>query len=131
MMENKELDKWLAENVMEWKKEEQAVIWNSTVHMWEHALCWLQKPLPVRVSDWRPTISISDAFQVVEKMYENDFWFSCAYKQEHGISSGIEGYFTKFRCVRGATRGEHEGYSTKLPESICLAAKKAVEGEDK
>lgn len=118
-MENRELDKWLAENVMGWitRCDLEGHFWNPNLFPHSPSI------------EFNPTTSISDAFQVVEKMYENDFWFSCTYKQEHGISSGKEGYFSKFRCVRGATRGEHEGYSKKLPESISLAAKKAIEGK--
>ena len=113
-MTDKDLDGWIALKIMGWRR--------ATNH-------WVKgNKLQYAFDSWHPTESISDAFQVVEKMREDDFWFSMSYKE--GIAPDFKGpgYMVRFRCVRGATRGDHIGYAETAPLAICLAAKKAIEG---
>ena len=106
-MKNRELDKWLAENVMGW--------------VGKHG-----RP-NFFLALWHPTEFISDAFQVVEKMMEKfpDWFFTLDVfgKNYHGdrfvatFQESAKAYIA-YSCASGKT----------APLAICLAAKEAIEG---
>ncbi len=118
----RELDKWIAEKVMGW--------W--LVHVKDMPSYWAfpiegepKKGLPqcARMClDWQPTESISDAFQVVEKMTGNDFTFELEYWPKP------EKLEWKATFSKQLKPGCH--HSVKLSETaplaICLAAKEAL-----
>ena len=125
-MENRELDEWIAENVMGW--------W--LVHVPEMPSYWAQpikgepkKGLPQSARmclDWNPTTSFSDAFQVVEKMMEKfPNWFFDLYVygnnyqgKERAVATfqeSAEGYIV-YSCVGAET----------VALAISLAAKVAI-----
>jgi len=66
--------------------------------------------LPDSPNDW-------DAMEeLIDKAWENDFWWSSEYKTEpssHGESE--PSYSVRFRCVRGGTRGDHVCEGPSLP----------------
>lgn len=102
-MGNRELDKWIAKKVMDGKR-----------------------------GYWPPkyTTFISDAFQVVEKMIEDGivgYFEVCRYAD---LETGDKQAWVVFNGQKG--RGfnvETEANTAAL--AICLAAKKAIEGEPK
>ena len=108
-MTNRELDKWIAENVMGWR------FIRSFLHNE-----WLYQDETTRMikipGEWHPTESISDAFQVVEKMKENS-------KRWIKFSQLLFRYFdcSFFTLLHNLS---------ELPNKICLAAKKAVEAKE-
>ena len=104
-MTNKELDKWIAENVMGWRNSKQGFYWIF--------------PGGGQKCIFNPTESISDAFQVVEKMFELRGYLSSVSKQ------GINNYFCEFFENGGV--GAWEVQAKTAPIAICLTAKKAIE----
>lgn len=130
--ELRKLDVFLAEHIMGWEKEKKygtppyGICWwvdSSFAYKWiKPAQGW---------GKWHPTESISDAFQVVEKMMERfPDWFCTVdifgqnyNKQDKGkghcvvtFQESAEGYII-YSCEQAET----------APLAICLAAKKAVE----
>ena len=123
-MTNKELDKWLAENVMGWQERGDKY----------DVLCWYErnerKASAGSWDRWKPTESRSDAFQVVEKMLEKfpDWFFTldifgANYGPKYGDSEVVA---TFHESAEGYIIHSCEGAET-APLAICLAAKKAVE----
>ena len=114
-MSNRELDRWIAENVMGWNIRETDYDYGQ-LHSHGTSIYYWCEGIEKRVREgcWQPTESISDAFQVVEKM--ND----CLHLSEHGK----DGIWAAMFCTYG-----HEWVSGETaPLAICLAAKKAIEG---
>ena len=129
MMTNKELDKWLAENVMGWKYAPTTETWIDkarAAYWWKdsnenyHLQCY--------ENHWQPTESISHAFQVVEKMMEKfpDWFFTLDVFGDNYTGKdravaifheSAEGYIEQ-SCVGAETRAK----------AICLACKAAIEG---
>jgi hypothetical protein len=66
--EMNELDKWLAENVLGWKAQ-WAFMWNRVVHSHEHKYCYVKDDMEIGVTDWHPTRNITQAFEVLEKLW--------------------------------------------------------------
>lgn len=125
-MTNKELDKWLAENVMGWFVynmpgiEHPDLQWYGDKYGEGLIEDVISENLYRRVKDWHPTESISDAFQVVEKMMEKLLYFDI---QIDSVVSSRNPH--SFSCI---VKCYKIGADT-LPLAICLAAKKAIEGE--
>lgn len=73
---------------------------------------------------WMPHYSrdIAAAMQVVEKMHQDDFWWSASYKETYVDEIFKAGYSVTFRCVRAGTRGDHTATDLTLSEAICKAA---------
>ena len=99
-MENRELDNWLAVHLMGSPK-------------WEESPSSHSLHVELNYSVPKYTTSISDAFQVVEKMD------NCLHLRQHGKTGGWVANF----CV--STWEEVEADTASL--AICLAAKKAIE----
>ena len=114
-MTNKELDQWIAENVM-------GLVVRVDVG-------WSGK------ADWEPTSrgakhyteDLSPAFEVVEKMRERGYSFDLLYEQRY-----------KYWSAAFIMREEMKGFGCEWCEfgdadtpsmAICLAAKKAIENE--
>ncbi len=125
-MKNKELDKWIAENIMGWKQiegeeaisefEKQPQITDQQFHrkcIWvkggQRMACEGCGNLPSY------TESISDTFQVVEIMRTTHFkWFEMAHRPN--------GYICNF-----VGDPKYTEFAETAPLAICLAAKKALE----
>lgn len=106
-MENRKLDKWLAENVMGWKYADP--LWVDEKGNFQHY--GDDFAASVKYCDrWQPTTSISDAFQVVEKMKET--WTP---SEKERFLKILEPISKDFFLITA--------------KDICLAAKKAIEGE--
>ena len=107
----KDLDKWLALNVMGWTIiDELHIKDNNGNYVFDG-------------SPWHPTESISDAFQVVEKMESLGYAFI--------LNSGINIPSGKKFILTGFVGDGNKKFCTEektIPLAICLAAKKAVEG---
>ncbi len=106
-MQNRELDNFLAIHVMGWELIQQKGLLS-----W-----WADKTGSIcrHYENWHPTTSISDAFQVVEKMRVTHFkWFEMAHRPN--------GYTCNFS---GDPR--HTVFAETAPLAICLAAKEAIE----
>lgn len=118
-MTNKELDKWIAENVMGWKREKRYGTPPYGIFYWVDESLSYKWIRPVDGwESWHPTTSISDAFMVVEKMRGKCYFFECI------------GYSDGWRVrVRRSGQGFVNELNKSLPLCLCLAAKKAVEGE--
>ena len=94
-MTNRELDYWILKNVMEWKQ-------SSNIN-------------PVF---WHPTTSISDAFQVVEKMRKGNYLFE------------LKGYSDGWRVwIVMPKEGSVGEFNDSLPLAICHAVKRAMENK--
>jgi hypothetical protein len=111
-MTNRELDGWIAENVMGWKWAQFSEILGAGKDYWRkdgngryHFQCGGE--------DWNPTRSIAEAFQVVERME------SCLHLKQHGKTGRWYAMFCD--CVDEYVEAETASLV------ICLAAKKAVE----
>jgi hypothetical protein len=117
-----ELDALVAERVMGFIVERRGEHWryfNDAISE-EGGGRWTS-PVPDYTTD------IAAAWQVVEWMRGEDFWFSLTYKC--GVFLGEldkPGYFARFRCVRGGVRGEHFNAAESAPLAICRAALLAV-----
>ena len=101
-MTDKDLDGWIALKIMGWRR--------ATNH-------WVKgNKLQYAFDSWHPTESISDAFQVVEKMRTTHFkWFEMAHRP-NGFTCNFSG------------DPRHTVFTETAPLAICLAAKKAIEG---
>ena len=64
-MKNTDLDKWIAEHIMEWNTRERSYCY------------FVDTKRIIHIEDWNPTESIEQVFQVVEKMIENDEILMC------------------------------------------------------
>ena len=123
-MTNKNLDKCMAE-IMGWVYE-QGSPYRGTRAMWclpitDEARCGLGQAF---VDEWHPPESISDAFQVVEKMIEKGFAFQLFCNMgtdSHIVDNWVSAFFKPFGSGLDAI-------AETIPLSICLAAKKAIEG---
>lgn len=113
-MTNRELDKWIAENVMGWHE----AMWKQDFKYW-----YKRNERKMRTEGWecwQPTGSISDAFQVVEKMSQLDYWVDLTDKYMRPES---------WECCFFASEGfMYQAFAETAPLAICLAAKKAIEG---
>ena len=114
------LDAWVAEAVLEFKPGGEAPLANDVWYYppYEHGCIGLLEY----------STSIAAAFEMVEKLKENDFWFSLVYKSAI-FSNDLNkaGWSAQFRCVRGGTRGDHFGVSVDPAHAISRAAIKAVQ----
>ena len=135
VIDNRELDKWLAIHVMGWQEREYKYIlyWyegnerKAPVDGWEH---------------WAPSTSISNAFVVVEKLCEKDIVISLM--DQLGYESDEEGNIRKNKLWRVQFMdlvAHSESFDNSkiwfemvenesLPRAILLAAKRAVEGKE-
>jgi len=114
-MTNRKLDYWIAENPMGWKLTKQISLSPRDDFFWGQ-----NGEFIISDYDWRPTESISDAFQVVEKITKNGT------QVEMGKNlMGDEDWY----CVFGIDP-EYIAYANSLSLAICLAAKKAIEEVD-
>ncbi len=111
-MQNKEMDKWIAENVMGWVAQSHGCVTDADTWFMYHDAN--DRPT-MDCSKWHPTESISDAFQVVEKMRVTHFkWFEMAHRPN--------GYTCNF-----VGDPKYTEFAETAPLAICLAAKKALE----
>ena len=112
-MTYKELDKWLAENehMMGWHL---SIISKTNPKAWSY---WEnnQGQTIRNILDWQPTESISDAFQIVEKMAKDGLQ----------VEMGNNYVGDDWYCIFGGS--ENLADADTLPKAICLAAKKAIE----
>lgn len=107
-MSNKEFDKWVAENIMGYETAGT----HSCLGIWARII---RKDSRSNYFDWHPTESISDAFQIVEKMRVTHFkWFEMAHRPA--------GYICNF-----VGDPKYTEFAETAPLAICLAAKKAIE----
>jgi len=109
--ELREIDRRVAVAVMGWKPH---------LHPMGPKLSWwitLDKPV-MPFFDWHPSTDIAQAWMVRNKM------------MERGYSCSINGGLVSFtKCDWYYSYGDP--YEDKIPETICLAALKAVEGPNK
>lgn len=128
MMKNRELDKWLAEKVMGWELYKDPK--NHCKPYYRGDLIAENTLRLIDQSDWDPTASTSDAFQVVEKMVEDEN--SDFYEWEFELGNNhIKGPWYALFSLSG-TGLAYCGFADsidKIPLAICLAAKKAIEGK--
>lgn len=115
-MENRELDKWLATNVMRWYLKEMVGVNIKPDYYW-----FCDGNLLVIDSDWQPTESDSDAFQVVEKMLP-DYTFN--------LYNGHPDKAWEASFMHRVSDEEYVCGNKDLALVISLAAKKAIEGEE-
>lgn len=54
----------------------------------------------------------------VDELRGDDFWISVVYKE---LYEPEQGYQAVFRCVRGATRGDHIGQAMTIPAAVDAA----------
>ena len=125
MITNQHLADWIAINIMGWEKEKKYGTPPYSMWWWvdsSFAYKWI-KPAQ-GWGRWHPTRSISDAFEVVEKMLHLKRQWVFDYK-EFRKSVG------KGRCrARFRISDLHEpnwAFAEIRPLAICLAAKKAFE----
>ena len=129
MEAGRELDHLVEQRVFEREpcKEWRQEFWGSTNEVWikentcSHNRCYPAKFPPRRSTDW------SAMGQMIEKLKNDDFWWSATYKSNE-MGDGSEGpphYHVRFRCVRGATRGDHYAIADTLPRATAIAALKA------
>ena len=114
-MTNTDLDKCMAENIMEWRYGDEWWPW------------WFDKYGAKMPESFHPTESISDAFQVVEKMMEKfpDWFFTLDVfgKNYTGKDRAVATFqesaeaYIIHSCVGAETRAK----------AICLACKAAIE----
>jgi len=105
-MTNKELDKWLAENVMGWTYREYRGVWCRD----EHGRFFEEAGV-----NWAPTESISDAFQVAEKMLSKGYVFSLDIDRKIWTAEFVD------------RKDIYYVDANTAPLAISLAAKKAME----
>lgn len=115
---------WIAVDVMEWEKTEQRPV---VLKDWlDYPQEWYKTPDGrivniTNIPDY-PSSTIA-ALEVIERLKEKDFWFSLVYKSAiFSDDLNKAGWSAQFRCVRGGTRGDHFGVSTRLSLAICRAA---------
>lgn len=119
---DRELDRFLAEKVIGWEYQPSSFGGEPMSGYYKN-----DTSVIMYETQWSPTTDISQAFQVVEQMRENDFWFSMVYKDCAFVGSRDPGYYVVFRCVRGGDhRGEHDGADKNPAMAICLAAREAL-----
>jgi len=112
-----DLDRWIAENVMGW-------YFRGTYYKTSPESKFIEQ----WTDHWHPTTDIAQAFEVVEKMRENDFWFSLSYKTERINDRTHEldpGWYARFRCVSGGARKDGYADAETPALAICKAAKAA------
>jgi len=108
---SEKIDQEIAEKVMGWK---------SYYSKYGKEWCEPDSKIPVvgivkiLANDWHPSTSISDAWQVVEKMKKNQYSFSLNYFYYNGKTQASFGHFHGELCVGDAL-------------AICKAALKAME----
>lgn len=119
-MTDEEIGQLVAIKVMGWK--------------YNDPLCgWITNGINTTLGDvvgkreWNPCQRIDQAFRVVDKMQDDDFWFSMTYKECASPETRSAMYQVVFRCVRGGTRGDHIAANDNPSRAICEAALKAVE----
>ncbi len=108
-MENRQLDIFMAEKVMGWRFIRS---FPDNEHVFQD-----EKTRMITIPHhWNPTESISDAFQVVEKMRTTHFkWFEMAHRP-NGFTCNFSG------------DPKHTEFAETAPLAICLAARKCIEG---
>ena len=78
-MTNKELDRWIAEKVMEWEATYPDRFsgdhFSAHGDQFRYGLAKAKYPNGLEEHEWTPTTSISQAFEVVEKMRELGWGF--------------------------------------------------------
>lgn len=114
---NRELDKWIAENVMGWR-----------YHIRFAPESWLEAGIfKVEVKKWHPTKSTSDAFQVVEKIHET--WL---FSKRQAYLMALQKIVSN--AIVGLTEVDQiiawpDLFFYITPKAICLAAKKVIESQ--
>jgi len=121
-MDNRDIDRQVAEKVMGWKTE-RTPIWNDVSHFLENDNCWITGNFPIPVKDWHPSTSWNDAWQVIEKMREKSLWLSL-----WQIPSKNPEWNARFSFggMYSGNRIWGEGYHLTAPLAICKAALKAI-----
>lgn len=111
-MTNAEIDRAVAEKVLGWSLRDPEFPEPGEVAWWSGPNAYSRDAV-----DWRPTESISDAWQVVERMKASDWRVS------------IEDFNNRYRINFSAgTRWMHENNveHINVPLGICLAALRAL-----
>ena len=107
-MSNRDLDKWLAENVMGWVDDhiDKEGDWRDEYDEYTG----------FTVKDWHPTESKPDAIMVVEKM------------RSEGYLVELKGYSDGWRVwINSPAAGGYGEFNSSLSLAICLAARRAFE----
>jgi hypothetical protein len=76
---------------------------------------------------FNPAEDIADAWQVVARLKQKDFWPTLNYLCGVMEDTAKPGWFVRFRCVKAGTRGDHWAVDATDTVAICLAALKAGE----
>ena len=139
----RELDALVAEKVMGWRRVNIGPDYNgehdgcevllSPTMMLSEVAPYLPRTGPVPLWYFVPDYStvLGATWQVVVQMERNDFWAKLTRKSEYyKTRSDRPLWRVEFRCVRGATRGEHSGTAEEIEHAICLAALAAVAEDD-
>lgn len=123
MKAGREMDAMIAEKVMGWTDFDG----ESTMYWWvKNGYTDVCNGAPFACQKANTPIfstGIFDAWQVVEQMRKNGFWFSVCFKT---VVTNTPNYYVEFRCVRGGTRGTHCGNDDTIELAICRAALKAM-----
>jgi len=130
-MSNKDLDKFLAVEVMGWELRQAPA---------GHDIWWGQPDEKfLRPEEWRPTQDMNQAMMCVEKMAEKGFWKFTIYRLNHILEydKGPTPHESKrWECIMGQTH-EAAGINAMTyieeddsPEmAICKAIKEAMSDE--
>lgn len=116
---NKMLGEFCGHKIKEFKPGNSLLYWSDRFASW---------------MDWNPYDDIRQAFEVVDKMRQDDYWLSLVFKTSRDDIYQIEKpahWQARFRCVRGATRPDGISESETRTTAICEAAAQAIgkEGE--
>ena len=90
-MDNKELDIWLAENVMGWRSHKLSPkVWIDDI---------IKYTIPK--SEWRPTQNIDQAVMALEKLFEGKKWdFELFYSSSESFSDKEKDHFYLADTIR-------------------------------
>lgn len=140
-MTNRELDNWLAQNLMGWKKEKRFGTPPYGIFYWiDESLSYKWLRPSEGWEAWQPTESISDAFLVVEKLSEKGIIISLM--DQLGYEADDNGNLVKDKIWRiqfmdsiahDKTNNRSKIWfpvaeNESLPLALCLAGKAAIEG---
>jgi hypothetical protein len=119
-MDNREIDKLVAEKVMGWKLENiPTSTYGSTADVWKNEA----GKIMAYDREWKPTEDISSAWQVVLKVCEETRWYELTFRPTGAIAN-----FLGNTIHRGIVPFKDAGNDRTRAQcmAICLAALEAV-----
>ncbi len=112
-MNNREIDRLIAEKVMEWEVIEYKNINTTVIDDGE---------FPYEIEEFKPSKDMADAWEVVEKLRKfRAFSIHDAWDEEDNLI-----YSARFLYADGAHVIEYQAYDKTAPLAICKAALKSV-----